>query len=231
MPLLMLLAACTSTESVLTVSENGGPTPPAPIGIETAASQNPVGFAPDPQTTAAPAQSVVAAQSIEPAPAAPSPIVQPAPVAVAPPPVAAQAAPAAPPVAAAPRTAAIAPQSGTIVQVAPIVGATQSSVVPLSQRLALRAAERGVRLSNTPGGSLVMRGYFSAMRQGSDAVVIFVWDVIDSAGNRVHRIQGQETVRMGGNGDPWTAVDNRTMEKIADRTVDDLSAWLGARSG
>jgi len=216
---MLALGACTSTESVLDIADGEGPTPPAPIGTELSAA--PAAFATDPQAIAEPAEAATA-QAIEPAPAlaAPAPVVQ---QPLAP--------PSSPAVAPAPATttAALVPRTGMLVQVAPIVGATEKSVVPLSQRMALRAAERGVRLTNA-GGTHVMRGYFSAMREGEDAVVIYVWDVIDNAGNRVHRIQGQEKVPMRGD-DPWSAIDNRTMETIAEKTVDDLSSWLGAQRG
>jgi hypothetical protein len=224
---MLALAACTSAEPGFDVMSAEGPTPPAPVGVETAA-RTPVAFAADPRmegATLPPAPAQPMEPAVESAPIAPPAMAQsPAPTYSEP-----QAAPPAPP--AAPAQMAARPvASAALVQVAPIVGATPRAVTPLSQRLALRAAERGISLSNRAGGSHVLRGYFSAMEQDGNAVVIYVWDVLDGGGNRVHRIQGQESVRMPGS-DPWSAVSNRTMETIADRTVDDLAAWLGGQAG
>lgn len=119
------------------------------------------------------------------------------------------------------------------VQVAPIVGATVEAAGPLSARLQMRARERNIALvaPDTPATTHVVKGYFSALAEGREIIVIYVWDVLDPAGNRLHRIQGQE--RTPGNGpNAWAAVPGATMEAIADRTMEQLSAWLASsRSG
>jgi len=56
--------------------------------------------------------------------------------------------------------------------------------------------------------------------------VIYVWDVLDPAGNRLHRIQGQQGA--SGKGEGWAAVPPATMQAIADQTVDQLMIWLAA---
>lgn len=129
-----------------------------------------------------------------------------------------------------PRTAAIA--SATRVQLAPIVGSTVESVTPLTRRISARARERGVRFtaSTETGATHVMKGYFSVLSEGSRTTVIYVWDVVDPSGARLHRIQGQE-VATGSEGEGWAAVPDATMEKIADRTIDELVAWLSGQSG
>lgn len=215
----LLVGACTSTE-VLDIGT--GPTPPAPIG-ETSATA----FATEPPAPSPPIAAASPADATQPLPPAgqaperaPGSNDVPQPQALPPSP-----APPEPP-----RVAAVTPAASALVQVAPIVGATARSVAPLSQRLALRAAERGISLTNNEGGTHVLRGYFSAMQQGGEAVVIYVWDVIDRAGNRVYRMQGQETARMSGR-DVWNSIDERTMERIADKTIDDLSAWMGSHRG
>ncbi|GGB04839.1 hypothetical protein GCM10011491_36190 [Brucella endophytica] len=127
-----------------------------------------------------------------------------------------------------------APQaSGTLrldkLQIAPIVGAPVSVVTPLSQRLAADAKAKGVTLAaaTEAGQAYVMKGYFSAMAEAGQTTVLYVWDILDPAGNRLHRIQGQEKVAATAP-DAWSAVPASAMEAIADRTMQEYSTWLAA---
>lgn len=121
--------------------------------------------------------------------------------------------------------------SSAKIQFAPIVGSTVEAVTPLTERLATRARERGIGLarSDEPGASYVLKGYLSAITEGRETMVIYVWDVLDTSGNRLHRIQGQQ--KVAGNGEGWAAVPDTTMQTIADTTVDQLALWLGGRTG
>jgi len=145
------------------------------------------------------------------------------------------AAPIAPPAAptgpAAPAVAAVTPGSARL-YVAPVIGAAENAATPLTQRLSVRAGERGIAIvpSGAAGATHMMKGYFSAFTEGRQTTVIYVWDVLDPSGNRLHRIQGQEK-ESGGSGEGWSAVTQRTMQTIADRTIDDLTAWLAAHAG
>ena len=124
--------------------------------------------------------------------------------------------------------------AGTRLQIAPIVGATVEAATPLTERLAVRARERGITLAGSSSGqtpTLVLKGYFSAVTEGAETTVIYVWDVYDPAGNRLHRINGQQKAASAGGGDGWPAVAPSTMQAVADSTIDQLAAWLGSRSG
>jgi hypothetical protein len=116
------------------------------------------------------------------------------------------------------------------VQFAPIVGATVESVVPLSRELSARAKQRGLALvaASDPSTTLLMKGYFSALTDNSRTTVIYVWDVLDPAGNRLHRIEGQQ-IAPSGKGEGFAAVTDETMKAIGDQTIDQLVAWLSAR--
>lgn len=117
------------------------------------------------------------------------------------------------------------------VHFAPVIGAPDQVSAPLSARLAVRARERGVNLvqNGDSGATHIVRGYFSTISEGSETTVIYVWDVTDPGGTRVHRIQGQ--VRSGAGGGGWASVDAPTMEAIADQTIDQLAGWLGSSQG
>jgi len=132
--------------------------------------------------------------------------------------------------AAAPGVAAIAAQAR--IEFAPVVGAEASRLQSLSARLAARAAQRGLTLVGADGAPThVLKGYFSAFTDNGDTAVIYVWDVLDRAGNRVNRIQGQQKAPTAPGLDGWSAVTPAVMEAIADRTIDDLAAWLSGATG
>ncbi|TGQ71412.1 MAG: hypothetical protein E5V49_03250 [Mesorhizobium sp.] len=142
---------------------------------------------------------------------------------------------AAPAPAAAPTAAVLAK---TRLQIAPIVGASVDAATPLTAELQTRARQRGITLAGSQDQTAthVLKGYFSTMSEGKDTTVIYVWDVYDPSGNRLHRINGQmkaPSVNFGdsGGGDSWKAVAPATMQAIADQTIDQFAAFLGGSAG
>lgn len=120
----------------------------------------------------------------------------------------------------------------TRVQFAPIVGTPVEAATPLTERLGVRARARGITLAGstdtTPPG-IIMRGYFSAMTEGANTMVVYVWDVYDPSGTRLHRINGQQSAASTGTGEGWPTVAPTTMQAIADSTIDQLVDWLATR--
>jgi hypothetical protein len=115
---------------------------------------------------------------------------------------------------------------------APIVGAPIAAATPLSQRLSALAKEKGIVLATAADASTsnIMKGYFSALPDGNQTTIIYVWDVLDPSGTRLHRIQGQEKV-PGGGADPWSTVPAATMEGIADKAIQGYLTWAsGAKT-
>jgi len=134
------------------------------------------------------------------------------------------------PAAQAPQVAAV--TTPARIEFAPVVGADSAKLQPLSARLAARAVQRGIALVNAGGAPThILKGYFSAFTDNRETVVIYVWDVLDTAGNRVNRIQGQQKVPAGQGQGGWSAVTPAIMEAIADRTIDDLAVWLSRAGG
>lgn len=125
--------------------------------------------------------------------------------------------------------AATAISTDTRVQFAPVIGAPASATAPLSARLSVRAAARGIPLVASAGSesstALTMKGYFSAITDAGQTSVIYVWDIINPAGTRIHRIQGQARAPATGS-EGWESVLPATMETIADNSVDQLATWL-----
>jgi hypothetical protein len=210
------LASCTSAEGLM---------PPADVGSSQQAMPELSPMAPQPAASQPDAQALAAA---------PAPAPQPATAAGS----AAAPAPAKPPAFAGPEPAASPSQGGAVVpavatrstiQVAPVTGSTPEAVAPLTQRLAARAQERGIALAGH--GSLpthILRGYLSQISDANSTTVIYVWDVVDPAGARLHRIQGTAKVKGAGG---WSAVSAKTMRAIAERTIDDFASWLSAGAG
>lgn len=118
-------------------------------------------------------------------------------------------------------------------QIAPLVGTTVEAAAPLTEQLNLRARERGIQLAGSTDSNAthVLKGYFSLLNEGKDTTVIYVWDLYDPSGNRLHRINGQQKVTAANAGEGWAAVPPQTMQAIADATMDQLVAWLAGRSG
>ncbi len=135
----------------------------------------------------------------------------------------------------APSSLAQAPQAAVSttesIQFAPVIGAPASVLPALSSRLEARARQAGIPIiKSASGASIVMKGYFSAIADDGKTTVIYVWDVIDPSGNRLHRIQGQQAA-PGGSGDGWSSVTPATMEAVADTTINQLATWLSRKSG
>jgi hypothetical protein len=118
----------------------------------------------------------------------------------------------------------------TRLQVAPIVGASVDAAAPLTAELQTRAKQRGLTLvgSTDQTATHVLKGYFSTMSEGKDTTVIYVWDIYDPSGNRLHRINGQQKAPAVGGGEGWPTVAPATMQAIADQTIDQFAAWLGS---
>ncbi|MEZ2329222.1 hypothetical protein AB6802_05825 [Mesorhizobium sp. RCC_202] len=118
----------------------------------------------------------------------------------------------------------------TRLQVAPIVGAPVEAAGPLTAELQTRARQRGLTLvgSTDQTATHVLKGYFSTMSEGKDTTVIYVWDVYDPSGNRLHRINGQQKAPSAGSGEGWPTVAPAIMQSIADQTIDQFAAWLGS---
>ena len=113
--------------------------------------------------------------------------------------------------------------------IAPIVGAPVNVVTPLTHRINDDARAKGIELAgnNETDATYVMKGYFSVLSEDNQTTVLYVWDVLDASGNRLHRIQGQEKVQ-GAAADSWSAVPASAMQAIADRTMQEYSTWLAA---
>lgn len=121
--------------------------------------------------------------------------------------------------------------SGTI-RFLPIIGAPVQAVTPLSRQLGAEARAKGltIRPSSDTSAENILKGYLSAFADGGNVTIVYVWDILDANGARLHRLQGQETVPARGS-DPWAGVTDTAMQKIAAKTLTDYQSWKQAHSG
>ncbi|ASW07171.1 hypothetical protein [Rhizobium sp. 11515TR] len=121
---------------------------------------------------------------------------------------------------------------GNSVRFLPIIGAPVEAVTPLSRQLGADARSLGltIKSSSDSSAAYILKGYLSAFEDGPQISVTYVWDVLDSNGNRVHRIQGSESAPLK-RGDPWSAVPPTVMQKIATKTMSDFNSWRESNGG
>ncbi|WP_188721455.1 hypothetical protein [Nitratireductor aestuarii] len=110
------------------------------------------------------------------------------------------------------------------VHFAAAVGTPAEALQPLQDGLNERAREIGLSIETAENATLVVNGYFSTVAEDGGTLIIYVWDVTDKAGNRLHRLQGQHRVSNTSGG--WEAVDPATIKRIGERTIDELAGWL-----
>ncbi len=116
------------------------------------------------------------------------------------------------------------------VNIAPIVGAPLEAVTALSKSMNQRARETDLKLvaAGDSATTHVVKGYFSALAEEGGTTVIYVWDVLDPSGNRLHRIQGRQSNTGADEADAWRAVTPGTMQAIGAASIDELRTWLAS---
>lgn len=121
--------------------------------------------------------------------------------------------------------------SGTI-RFLPIIGAPVAAVTPLSKQLGAEARSHGLTIKGSADASSehILKGYFSALKDNGKTTIVYVWDVLDGSGNRLHRIQGQDSVATVG-ADLWEGVPAETMQAIATKTINAYLEWRQSRPG
>ncbi|KQR69109.1 hypothetical protein [Rhizobium sp. Leaf341] len=114
----------------------------------------------------------------------------------------------------------------------PIMGAPVEAIRPLSEQLGSEARSHGlvIKTAADPGSQHILKGYFSAFKDGRKTTIVYVWDVLDQAGNRLHRIQGQDSVDTNG-ADLWSGVPPQTMRDIATKSVGQYLTWRDSSAG
>jgi len=110
-----------------------------------------------------------------------------------------------------------------------ISGAPEDVVINTTQSLTAQAKTRNLKFSadDTGGSTYILKGYLSAVGDKQGTLLVYVWDVFDRKGTRLHRISGQEH-GSGTTVDPWSGISAATVSSAARDTIDDLVAWAGS---
>lgn len=109
----------------------------------------------------------------------------------------------------------------------PVVGIPADRATVLATELGVGAAQAKLPIigRNQPGVEYRIKGYFSAMHEGTSTRVNYIWDLFAEDGARVHRITGNETIPAA-LPDPWSAVPDETLKHIARKTITGLRDWI-----
>ena len=109
----------------------------------------------------------------------------------------------------------------------PITNAPGEMVYAFEDTLKARAPTRQLKIvaADDRTADYELKAYLSAVGDYSGTLMIYVVDVFDSTGARVHRISGQ--IDAGGSlNDPWANIkDTGVVTKAAQEAVDALGNW------
>lgn len=109
----------------------------------------------------------------------------------------------------------------------PFIGVPGNVGDDLLRRIWNRAEREGLAVVKRPGGVATyhVEGTLTAVSNDANSVVLYVFDVTDASGQRVHRITGRQQ-SDDGEADPWTAVKETDLDLIARKLAALLRAWL-----
>jgi hypothetical protein len=122
---------------------------------------------------------------------------------------------------------------------APVTGATATfafqnvTSVPgefafaLEDDLKAAAATRGLAMATADDAASAtyhVKGYLSAVGDVNGVLLVYVWDVFDRNGTRLHRFSGQQSA-TGKGADPWSGITTDMIDTAARETIDELVAW------
>ncbi len=110
----------------------------------------------------------------------------------------------------------------------PITNAPGEMIYAFEDALKADAPTRQLKIVdiNDPTADYRLKVYLSAVGDYSGSQMIYVADVFDNAGQRLHRISGQ--IKTGGSTiDPWAPIrDTGVLAQAAQETTDALGNWV-----
>lgn len=120
---------------------------------------------------------------------------------------------------------------GILVSFLPVTGAPADKLSVLSQTLAQKTKENGITIVSTSNAEAQykLKGFLSAFSDEANTTVVYVWDILDPAGARLYRIQGQKDT-TGAGADPWQFVTPTLMQEIASESIANFINWQRQQS-
>ena len=97
----------------------------------------------------------------------------------------------------------------------------------LEKALQKYAATRNldIGIEDDPTATYRVKGFLSAVGDQNGTLLVYTWDVYDSAGRPLHRIAGQQTA-AGSVTDPWAGISTKQIDDAARETIDKLADWI-----
>jgi hypothetical protein len=108
---------------------------------------------------------------------------------------------------------------------APVIGAPAKVSTKLNEMLVASAGQKSIPVVPPKDAEYTIRGYLVAAPDPKGTKLSYIWDVSDKA-NKRKRIQGEELIEGKKGGDPWTAVDENAMQRVAVKAIDEIGAYL-----
>jgi len=113
---------------------------------------------------------------------------------------------------------------GASVALTSIDGPPEPTTARFRQLLASASEARDIVTVAPEAAQYRVRGYLTASPGRNGTRVAYVWDVFDRNGRRAQRLSDE--VAVAGGGDPWASLDDRALTDVAQRSAEDLAAFL-----
>ena len=111
------------------------------------------------------------------------------------------------------------------VTIVSVVGAPETIGANFTHVLEDAARERDIILTEAKSAHYLVRGYLSATAIQDGAEVEYVWDVFGPDKRREFRLNDVLDVKGAGD-DPWAMITDAELKSVADKSADDLAAFL-----
>jgi hypothetical protein len=97
----------------------------------------------------------------------------------------------------------------------------------LEKSLKKYAATRNlaIAIEDDPTATYRIKGYLSAVGDVNGTLLVYTFDVYDSAGRPLHRISGQQSAG-GSDSDPWAGIQSAQIDDSAREIIDELAEWV-----
>lgn len=107
--------------------------------------------------------------------------------------------------------------------IADIPDAPSGAESRLSEAFDSSTSERGIDFSQDTG-NVGIYGYISFAPSSVGTLVVYVFDFVDQAGNRLFRMSGQASSQLSPT-DPWEVIDPALASTIVDDALDAFENW------
>jgi hypothetical protein len=114
---------------------------------------------------------------------------------------------------------------GAPVTFATLDGPPQAVSERFAKGLAAVAGASDISIADAKSAHYFVRGYLTAYPSQEGTEVSYVWDVFDGAHHRAQRVTDVVDIK-GSAADPWSLVDDKVLDQIAEKSVGDLASFL-----